>query len=75
VIVPGEALWQFLDAAAMAELGGGRVYDALMAEAATLAGVDILLSWNARHYRRWPMTTTRVLSPRDVLAAGSLAPP
>ncbi len=69
VTVPDEAIWRFLGVAAGAELGGGRIYDALMAEAASLAGVDILLTWNARHFSRWPMGTTRVLSPPEVLDA------
>ncbi len=68
--VPNDEIWRLVGAAAEADLSGGRVYDALMAEAAKLAGVDALLTWNARHFTRWPRGAMRVLSPRDVLGAG-----
>jgi predicted nucleic acid-binding protein len=70
VTLSAEVIWRFLKASAAAELAGGRVYDALMAEAAIAAGVDALLTWNARHFARWSMGPTRVLSPRELLSGG-----
>ena len=66
--LPANEIWGFLTAAADAEIGGGRVYDALIAETASLAGVDTLLTWNPRHFSHWPMAATRAVTPRDVLA-------
>ena len=50
----------------LARLGvaGGPVYDAVIAKAAELAGVDYLLTLNVGHFQRvWPMGASRVVSP------------
>lgn len=50
----------------MAELGlaSGIVYDALIARAAELAGVDRLITLNEGHFRRaWPEGAARVFGP------------
>jgi predicted nucleic acid-binding protein len=49
---------------AQAVLSGGVIYDALIAEAATLARADRLLTLNHRDFSRvWPGAAGRVLSP------------
>jgi hypothetical protein len=49
-------------------VAGGAVYDAVIAKAADLAGVDHLLTLNAPHFQRiWPGGAGRVATP-DTLA-------
>jgi predicted nucleic acid-binding protein len=50
----------------LAQLGvaGGAVYDAVIAKAGELAGVDLLLTLNVSHFQRvWPSGASRVVSP------------
>jgi predicted nucleic acid-binding protein len=55
-----------LDTVVQLGLSGGVVYDALIARAAELAKVDLLLTLNAKDFRRiWPESTERILSPLD----------
>jgi len=57
-----------LEAALLARLaaagtGGGRTYDALIAEQAAIAGADVLLTLNPRHFEPSPRGVT-VIEPR-----------
>lgn len=53
-----------IEAAAERSLAGGILYDALIAKAAEKAGVDALVTLNAKHFRRaWPAGLDRVREP------------
>jgi predicted nucleic acid-binding protein len=43
---------QFIRTAPARGIAGGRVYDAVIAETAREANVDVLLTFNERHFRR-----------------------
>ncbi|HUQ67944.1 MAG TPA: hypothetical protein VM165_00385, partial [Planctomycetaceae bacterium] len=50
-------------------LGGGVIYDALIAAAADIAGVDFLVTRNVKHFELvWPQGCGRIVSP-DIVAA------
>ena len=49
-VVKPERLWHIIDALARLDLGGGRIYDALIAHSITQAGATVLLTWNTRHF-------------------------
>jgi predicted nucleic acid-binding protein len=77
--VPAAALeraghWDLVRWAAGNDMSGGRLYDALIAHSALGAGVDLLLSWNERHFRQLELAALRVVRPDEadtVLAGGS----
>jgi predicted nucleic acid-binding protein len=46
----GSAGWSIIRSAASLSIGGGRVYDAAIARAATEAGAVILVTWNVKHF-------------------------
>lgn len=53
-----------LSSLAVAGTGGGMVYDALLVKAAELAEVDVLLTFNLKHFQRlWPAHADKVNSP------------
>jgi predicted nucleic acid-binding protein len=60
--------WTLMDRVADSGLSGGRIYDAVIAQTASAAGVDVLLSWNVQHFERMPGSSMEVLSPAEVLA-------
>jgi predicted nucleic acid-binding protein len=50
-------------------IGGGAVYDAIIAKAAELAQVDRLLTLNEPHFHRvWPAGSAKIVSPLVVAA-------
>ena len=53
-----------LSGLAAAGIGGGRTYDALIAKCASQAGVDSLLTLNARHFDP-PPPGVRIVDPRS----------
>ena len=53
-------------------IGGGAVYDAIIAKAAELAQVDQLLTLNEVHFHRvWPAGSSKIVSPLRVAAPTS----
>jgi predicted nucleic acid-binding protein len=44
------SIWDLLENLARRGLGGGQVYDALIAASAVGAGATVLLTWNLRHF-------------------------
>jgi hypothetical protein len=45
-------------------IAGGAVYDAIIATAAEVAGVDLLVTLNVSHFLRvWPAGASRIVSP------------
>jgi predicted nucleic acid-binding protein len=44
--------WMALDAISARELGGGLIYDAIIAHCCAQAGATILLTWNVQDYAR-----------------------
>jgi predicted nucleic acid-binding protein len=44
--------WALLQEHASSGLTGGAIYDALLARCALKGGVDVLLTWNLRHFSR-----------------------
>jgi predicted nucleic acid-binding protein len=44
--------WDLLDEMAARDVFGGRLYDSLIARTVVDAGVTLLLTWNARHFRQ-----------------------
>ena len=62
--VPAFAYCEIIDELAKAGLGGGVVYDGLIAKAAELSGVDFLVTRNAAHFISvWPRGANRIVSP------------
>ena len=60
----GEAYTDLLRKVAADGLTGGAIYDAVIAKAAEIAGVDHFLTLNVRHFRRvWPAASSRIASP------------
>ena len=52
-IIPGlgpEAAWSAIDMLSRLGLGGGRVYDAAIAQCVAEAGATLLLTWNTKHF-------------------------
>jgi predicted nucleic acid-binding protein len=52
-IIPGlgpEAAWSAVDMLSRLGLGGGRVYDAAIAQCVAEAGATLLLTWNTKHF-------------------------
>jgi predicted nucleic acid-binding protein len=43
-------VWSAIEVVSRLGLGGGRVYDAAMAQCAARAGATVLLTWNAKHF-------------------------
>jgi predicted nucleic acid-binding protein len=43
-------VWTVIDVVSRLGPGGGRVYDAAIAQCAARAGASVLLTWNAKHY-------------------------
>jgi predicted nucleic acid-binding protein len=43
-------VWSAIDVVSRLGLGGGRVYDAAIAQCAAKAGATVLLTWNAKHF-------------------------
>jgi len=63
VALEGQAHAVLLARLAAAGTGGGRTYDALIAEQAATAGADVLLTLNPRHFEPPPRSVT-VIEPR-----------
>ena len=49
-VVRPETLWHIIDSVARLGLGGGQIYDALIAHSAAQAGATVLLTWNTKHF-------------------------
>ena len=45
-----EVVWTAIDMLSRLGLGGGRVYDAAIAQCAAEAGATLLLTWNTKHF-------------------------
>ena len=45
-----EAAWSAIDKLSRLGFGGGRVYDAAIAECVAKAGATVLLTWNRKHF-------------------------
>jgi predicted nucleic acid-binding protein len=67
--VPADVYHAVLADLASRKIGGGIVYDALIAAAAELAQVDLLLTCNVSHFEIvWPQGRGRIASPKTVTA-------
>lgn len=67
--VPSAVYQSVLSDLAIRKIGGGIVYDALIAAAAELAQVDLLLTSNVPHFEIvWPQGCGRIASPKTVTA-------
>jgi predicted nucleic acid-binding protein len=54
-----------IDQLAQVGVTGGAVYDAVIARAAEIAGVDYLITLNVSHFQRvWPNGGSRIVSPQ-----------
>lgn len=42
--------WEAMEFTAQQALGGGRIYDAVIAKSSRAAGASVLLTWNVRHF-------------------------
>jgi len=51
-VLDARAYWQLVEQAPEREITGGAVYDAVIAACAVAARVDVLLTFNDRHFRR-----------------------
>ena len=45
-----EGVWSAIDMLSRLGLGGGRVYDAAIAQCVSDAGATVLLTWNTKHF-------------------------
>jgi predicted nucleic acid-binding protein len=45
-----EGIWSSMDMLSRLGLGGGRVYDAVIARCVVEAGATVLLTWNTKHF-------------------------
>lgn len=54
---------RFVQSLALGQIGGGRVYDALIAETARDGGVDSLLTLNPSHFRDFADETFSIRTP------------
>lgn len=64
--------WQKPRWCAGQKLAGGILYDALIALAAETADVDLLLTYNIRHFRQvWPTAVDRIHIPDSALLTKS----
>jgi len=43
-------VWRAIDSLSNLALGGGRVYDSVIAQCAAAAGAAVLLTWNVKHF-------------------------
>lgn len=50
VALTAAELWRALRTSAKAEIGGGRIYDAVIAESARKGKATEILTWNTRHF-------------------------
>lgn len=67
--VPSAVYQTVLADLASRKIGGGIIYDALIAAAAELAQVDLLLTFNVPHFEiAWPQGCGRIASPKTVTA-------
>ena len=48
--VTAETGWLAIRSLAVLDLGGGRIYDALIASTVLHAGASVLLTWNVKHF-------------------------
>jgi predicted nucleic acid-binding protein len=48
--VRGEGIWKRIESLSRLGVGGGQVYDALIAWCAVDAGATVLLTWNPKHF-------------------------
>jgi len=48
--IEARTAWSAIETLAHLELGGGRVYDAIIAYSAARAGATVLLTWNVKHF-------------------------
>jgi predicted nucleic acid-binding protein len=64
VALDGEEYASALEAAARRGVGGGTIYDALLASCAVKAEAETIYSWNLRHYAQCgPEVTGRLRTP------------
>jgi len=63
VALSGQNYLPVLESAVAAGISGGRIYDALIAEAARLGKADVLLTFNLRHFAGLPHSPS-ALAPR-----------
>ena len=66
--LPDEARLAFLRTAVHDRAAGGRIYDAHIAEIARLAGVEVVLTENRRHFTSLLRHGVRVLTAAEVVA-------
>lgn len=65
VALDSSAYLSVLGSAPAASVLGGRIYDALIAACARLAGADTLLTFNARHFASFAGPDLRVVVPME----------
>ncbi|HEX7155496.1 MAG TPA: hypothetical protein VF618_28785 [Thermoanaerobaculia bacterium] len=59
----GEHVWAFLQNAAVANVVGGAVYDAVILQAARDAGATMLMTFNARDFERFGVAGIDIIVP------------
>jgi predicted nucleic acid-binding protein len=57
------SIWNLLKTLARLGVGGGRVYDAFIAECAAEAGATVLLTWNVKHFESIASAALEVREP------------
>lgn len=63
VALTADQYWKTLRSAQAEGIGGGLVYDALIAACARRAKAEILLTWNIEHFARFADSSLRVSAP------------
>jgi predicted nucleic acid-binding protein len=67
VALDGKQYSELIDELSRQGIGGGPVYDAVIAKAAESAGVDQLVTVNEAHFTKvWPAGASRIVSPLSV---------
>jgi len=61
--VKASGIWERIESLAGLGLGGGRVYDALIAWCAADAGATVLLTWNLKHFKTMALPDLEVREP------------
>ena len=65
--LPGNARLSFIEEAAMESAAGGRIYDAHIAAIARLAGAEIVVTDNRRHFSILMKHGIRIMRPAELL--------